>query len=50
MRVCVRTGPLLLVLAVALAGCSQSGDTPGGKDSTAVDKSAEYVLTIPGMS
>jgi hypothetical protein len=59
MRARVRTGLVLLALALALTGCnqakdSQPGASPGtGQSSRSVgdstSSSSEYVLTVEGM-
>jgi hypothetical protein len=47
MRVMMRTGPLVLVLGVAMIGCNQAGNDKPAKSPG--DTTADYVLIVEGM-
>jgi hypothetical protein len=52
MRVFLRTGPIMLVLAAALIGCDQAGNGPATEspaNSSSGGSATDYVLTVQGM-
>jgi hypothetical protein len=51
MRVMMRTGPLVLALGFALAGCDEArnGASPASEPAALPPSESDYVLTVEGM-